>query len=92
MQILGWRSKAPKLTSFLKNLIAADREGNWAAHLQAIQDILPIFAQTGSINHLRYGSWYLEKMRRLPKEYPEIYQQFLEGKFVNAVSPDMKLE
>ena len=34
-----------KLTDLLKNLIAADREGNWHAHLQAIQDILPVLVK-----------------------------------------------
>jgi len=39
-------------------------------------------------------------MRKLPEEYPEIYKNYLDGKFVvktghghaNAVAPDMKLE
>ena len=39
-------------------------------------------------------------MRKLPDEYPEIYSQFIEGKFVvkttngafNPVAPDMKLK
>ena len=39
-------------------------------------------------------------MRKLPQDYPEIYKEFMKGKFVvktkkgsfNAVSPDMKLE
>ena len=55
---------------------------------------------SGSINYLRYGSWYLEKMRKLPHEHPEVYKHFQEGKFVvktnagyfKAVAADMKLE
>ena len=47
------------LTSKLKNLIAADREGNWEAHLQAIQDLLPIFCKSGTFNYQLYGSIYL---------------------------------
>ena len=84
----------------MKRLIAFDREGNWEAHLQAIQDLLPVFHVSGSINYLRYASWYLEIMRKLPKNHPEIYKKFMDRKFVvktnagyfRAVSPDMKLE
>ena len=55
---------------------------------------------SGSINYLRYGSWYLEKMRKLPHEHPEVYKHFQERKFIvkinagyfKAVAADMKLE
>ena len=89
-----------KMIQILKNLIAADRDGNWSGHLQAVQDRLPILSQTGSISYTRYGSIYLEMMRQLPQTHPQLYKEFSEGKFVvktlngnfNAVSPDMKLE
>ena len=84
----------------LKNLVSANREGNWERHLQAVQDLLPIFCESDSENYLSYSSWYLEKMRKTPDEYPEIYSQFMEEKFVakttngafNSMLPDMKLE
>ena len=66
----------------LKNLVSADREGNWEPHLQVVLDLLPIFCESDSINYLRYSSWYLEEMHKLPDEYSEIYSQFMEGKFV----------
>ena len=55
---------------------------------------------TGCINYLWYQSWYLEKMRKLPHEHPEVYKHFQEGKFVvttnagyfKAEAADMKLE
>ena len=50
------------LTGLLNDLVAADREGNWEDHLQVIQILLPFF-MSGSINYLRYGYGYLEKMR-----------------------------
>ena len=71
-----------KLSNMLKNLVAADREGDWKGHLQAAQDLLFIFSESDSINYLRYGSWYLEKIRYLEIEKPEIYKQLDEGKFV----------
>ena len=77
----------------LKMLISADRDGDWNLHMQPVQDLLPIFVACDSINYLRYGSWYLEKVHKLSQEHPE-------GSFVVrttrkhsvAVSPDMKLE
>ena len=43
----------------LKILIASDRDGDWEGHLQAVQDLLPIFCESDSINDLRYdlGTW-----------------------------------
>ena len=67
--------------------------------MRTVEKLLPIFQQCDSINYLRYGSYYLEKMRQLPDEFPEIYDHFKNGEFVvkrkpgtfNAGSPDMKL-
>ena len=87
------------LIGLLKDLVSADREENWEGHLQVIEKLLPVFLMSGGINYLRYGSWYLEKMRKLPREHPEVYKHFQEGKFVvktnasfKAVAADMKLE
>ena len=32
-----------KLSNMLKDKVAADREGNWLGHLQAVQNLLPVF-------------------------------------------------
>ena len=89
-----------EIVSILKALIAADREGDWQAHLQAMENLLPVFRECDNINYLRYASWYVEKMGKLPQDHPEIYEKFMQGHFVvkqsnrefNAVAPDMKLE
>ena len=39
-----------KLTSILKNLRTTDR-GSWLLHLQAIQDMVPVLCQSGSISY-----------------------------------------
>ena len=85
------------LRNLMRRLIAADRTGNWEAHLQTVQNLLPIFRECDSLNYLRYGSWYLEKMGMLQKEYPDVLQHFNNGQFVvqtspGANSPDMRLE
>ena len=46
---------------------------------------------------MRYASWYVEKMGKLPQDHPEIYEKFMQGHFVlkqnsrefNAVAPDL---
>ena len=45
-----------EIVSILKALIAADREGDWQAHLQAMQNLLPVFRECDSVNYLRYAS------------------------------------
>lgn len=81
----------------LKKLICDDRDGDWKTHLHAVQEFIPVFRESGRINHLRYGSWYIEKMRLLLKEYPHIYHHFISfvaqtpGNFW-AFFPDKKLE
>ena len=62
-EIVRYLETLLKLVNLLKNLISADREGNWKGHLQAIQDMIPVFCQTGSVNYQRYCSLYLEMMR-----------------------------
>ena len=89
-----------KLVNIFKIFISAEKEGNWKGHLQAIQDMIPVFCPTGSVSYQRYCSVYLEMMRQLPEEHPSIFKEFMEGKFLvktsagffNAVAPDIKLE
>ena len=88
------------LMGLLKDLVATEREGNWGGHLYVIQWLLLVFLMSGSINDLRYRSWYPEKIRKLPHEHPDVYRHFQEKKFVvktnagyfKAVPADMKLE
>ena len=75
-----------KFANILKLLIASDREGNWEGHLQSIQSLLPLFLESGSINYVRYASWYLEKMWKLPTEHPDIHQEFMKGQFTVKTS------
>ena len=84
----------------LHNLIAANREGDWEGHLQAVQGLLPVFCEADCINYLQYATWYLEKMCKLDQEHPDLCIEFHAGKFIvqtsaatfKAAAPDMKLE
>ena len=89
-----------QMSSILRDLVRADREGNWELHLHCVQAVLPLFAGCDRINYLRWGSVYLEDMRRLEECAPSVYENFKAGKFVvkwkegrfNSVGADMCLE
>ena len=88
------------MVAVLRDLVRADREGDWSLHLQSVQTVLPLFAACDRTNSLRWASVYLEDMRKLPEIAPIIHQQFMAGKFVvkrtsgpfKAVAADMCLE
>ena len=71
---------ALKLISLLKEIMSV-REVNGKAYFHAIQKRFLIFFISGSIKCLRYVSWCLEKMRKLPEDYPQIHKYFQERNF-----------
>ena len=83
------------MVSLPKQLIAANHNGDWEIHLQTLQ-IIPVFNEFDSINYFRYRSLYLEQTWKLPQDYPEIYDKFMNELFVvkqktesfNAVAGD----
>lgn len=86
-----------RMVAVLKDLVRADREGDWKLHLQSVQSVLPLFAGCDRVNYFRWASLYLEDIRKLPED---VYKSFLAGKFVvkrthvpfSAVGADMCLE
>ena len=68
--------------SCIKALIEADRTGDWEGHLDAVENLLPIFRGCDSINYLCCATFYLESMRRLPTDHPAIYEMSMKGYFV----------
>ena len=99
-QICAYFEEILDIAKKIKSLIAADRNGNWEAYLQAVQELIPISAECHNIHYFRYGSYHLEFMRKLPEKFPTIFNAFKARMFVvctsdrlfSAVSPDMKLE
>ena len=76
-----------QMVNLLKDLIRADREGNWPLHLKSLQSLLPLFAVCDRTNYLRWCSVYLEDMMKLESTAPHVYEQFMAGKFVVKQSP-----
>ena len=66
----------------LKHIISSDREGNFALHMAAVGKSLPIFRESDCLNYVRYGSFYHETMKLLPKTHPELHPRFVCGQFV----------
>ncbi len=100
-ELCQYLSVFQQIVSVIKQLIAADRDGNWPLHVGTVRSAMPILREFDAINYLRYGSWYLERIQVLEKEHPALYDRFLRGFFVvrdradavfAAVSGDMKLE
>ena len=88
----------------IKQMVTADREGNWSLHVAAVKASMEILRAFDCINYLRYASWYIERIEVLEVEHPAFFSRFMQGQFVvkdresgkfSAVSPDhadMKLE
>lgn len=79
LQLCNYFENFLKRTEFLKDIVAADREGDWKAPLLVVQNILPMFSEFDSINYLQYGSLCLENM------HCQLSSSF------NAVAGDMRL-
>ena len=87
-----------EMVRLAKDLVRADREGDWHLHLQSVEAVLPYFAV--SIHYLRWCSLYLEDMKKLPETAPVVHDNFMAGHFVvkrssipfSAVAADMCLE
>ena len=55
--------------SLIKNLPAADGTGDWESYLMTVEKLIKIFEQLDSIKYLRYTSFYLEMMHKLPEQF-----------------------
>ena len=60
-------------------MVRAEREGEWALHLWAVNEIIPYFFAAGHIHYARYGLIYLRAMQKLRGETLE---RFLKGEHV----------
>ena len=70
-QLCAYFEQILDIAKKIKNLIAADRNGDWEAHLQAVQELIPIFAEYDSIHYFRYGSYHLEFMKSCQRSFQQ---------------------
>ena len=89
-----------RITGFIKDLIKADRDGNFLLHIQTMISLCPVFGGCRAINYYRHGSFYVKTLKQMKTNQHEVYLEFLNGGFVvkrnkgkfNSVAPDMALE
>ncbi|KAK3753754.1 hypothetical protein QZH41_005239 [Actinostola sp. cb2023] len=61
--------------------IKAERTGNWKLHLSATASMVPHFFSMDRINYARWFPIYLSDMNLLESNHPEVFQEFIAGKF-----------
>lgn len=88
------------MVDILHRFIAAERSGNWVAHLTVLFEMLPYFAAAGHSNYTKAVYIHLQNMLRLKLTNPELYSKFENGNFVihrsdrnwTGLSPDLIIE
>ena len=70
------------IIAVIRQLITADRIGDWELHLEAIQQALPIFAVTGHFNYTKSANLYLQSIMNLQSTNKNVHDRFKAGKFV----------
>lgn len=70
-----------KLMQLIRDMIRADRTGDWLLHVQTVETSQPVFHALDRVNYARWGSIYLNDVLGLEKSHPEIYAEFLKGRF-----------
>ena len=60
------------MIDILRKYNRAECTGNWALHLQAIQDILPYMAASGHKLYTKSAMAYLQRMSNLKAQHPDV--------------------
>ena len=79
-----------EMVELLLNTIYSVRSGNWELLLECIRNILPYTFAYDNINYARYLTAMLEDMLQLPKDFPEVHEEFMNGNFAVQLTDDTK--
>lgn len=77
-----WNTFISKMYPILRDIIRADKEGNWMLHVSAFRRALPLFFAFGKVNYARWGSVYFEDCLHLEEKHPSLFEAFMKGGFV----------
>ncbi|KAG1714330.1 Armadillo repeat-containing protein 4 [Nymphon striatum] len=77
--------------------IRAEREADWALHLDTVEEMIPLFFSAGHVHYTRYALYYLRFMQDLPAD---IQRKFVKGHHTmhhstglfNGIWSDMAIE
>ena len=83
-----------------KRYVAAEGSGDWHQHLTEMPNMIPIIMSAGHRNYDACLSLYLQDMKLLSEEHPEVYEQFMQDNFTiqraagsfNGVWTDLALD
>ena len=64
------------MLDILRKYIRAERTGNWALHLQAIQEMLPYLAASDHNLYAKSARVGLQQMSNLKTQHPNVQQRF----------------
>lgn len=65
----------------VRDLIRADRLGDWKLHVESFKKLVPLFHIMDRSNYSRWGTVYLNDILILEQKYPDVYEEFLKGQF-----------
>ena len=75
------------LVDVMLNFLRSSREGIWAMHLKAVQDMIPWVFAYDNTNYARYLSHYYAEMSHLKTEHPEAHGFLQHGGFSVQLGP-----
>ena len=78
------------MVELLLNTIYAFGAGDWLLLIECIKLILPYTCSYDHVNYARYLTAMLEDILRLPEDFPDAYEEFLNGNFVAQLTSGLK--
>ena len=73
--------------SVAKLFILAERTSDWELHLDAVTEMLNLFASTGHRNYAKSACLYVQEMKKLPPTNPWLYAQFVNEQHTVKIGP-----
>lgn len=70
------------MIDLLRDFIRSERTGNWKLHLATLQKMIPYFAAAGHNNYAKSVHIYLQQMKQLEHNHPDVYNNFMKGHHV----------
>ena len=84
-----WMSFLEMVKLFLSTIYST-RHADWELLLECIRRILPYTFAFDHINYARYFSVMLGDMLQLPNDFPDVYEEFMGGKFAAQLTENSK--
>ena len=79
-----------EMVELLLNTMYAFRAGDWLLLIECIKLILPYTCGYDHVNYARYLTAMLEDILRLLEDFPDVYEEFLNGNFVAQLTSGSK--